>query len=192
MRKPLLLALLLLAAPAGATLTDDEVNNNAIGVAAIQIVPGGMPVVAEAGTLSLVAGDIDYVGIQGLVAGDIITVSTTPLDDIDFEDPDTIVGVFDDQGAMECIYDDAFNNELDAFAMGYGSLCRYKIIVPGDYYVGVTGYSPTAFDGTHTDVGDYGLTVTVLLPEPGLVLQLSVGLAGLAWLDRQRRRKVAA
>ena len=129
MRSPLLAALmLLLAAPAGAVLTDDEPTNNTIAGAAgvplqIQIVTPD--IVAETGMLSLVPNDIDYLGIEGLFIGDIVTVSTTPLVDVDFEVPDTIVALFDDASeTMQCLNDDAFNNDMDLFPMGYGSLCR--------------------------------------------------------------------
>jgi hypothetical protein len=186
----LALTLLLLAAPAAAVLTDVEPTNNSIP-APIQI--AAAPLAVDAGTLFLSPGDTDYVGISGLIAGDTVTVSTTPLSDIDFEDPDTIVGVFDDVGAMECLNDDAFNNDMDTFPMGYGSLCRVEITVPGDYFIGVTGFSAVAFDGTHTESGGYALSVTVVpMPEPGLVLQLATGMAGLGLLDRRRRRKIAA
>ncbi len=181
--------LVLLAAPAGATLTDDEAVNNLIQPAAIQIAAAALAV--DAGTLLLNPGDVDYVGIGGLIAGDIVTVSTTPLNDIAFEVPDTIIGLFDDLGTMECLNDDAFNNDMDVFPMGYGSLCRFEIAAAGDYFVGVTGFSGVAFDGTHNETGSYVLSVTVV-PEPGLVIQLGAGLAGLGLLDRRRRRKIAA
>jgi hypothetical protein len=191
MRSSLLsaLTLVLLAAPVGATLTDDEPGNDSRLTGPIQI--SAAPLAVDAGTLLLTPGDADYVGIGGLIAGDIVTVSTTPLNDIDFEVPDTIIGLFDDTGAMECLNDDAFNNDLDVFPMGYGSLCRFEIAAAGDYRVGVTGFSGVPFDGTHSETGAYVLSVTVV-PEPGLVIQLGAGLAGLGLLDRRRRRKIPA
>jgi hypothetical protein len=186
--------LFLLAAPVGATLTDDEPLNDVIATAPIQMV--GATMVADVGKLVLTPGDTDYVGIGSLIAGDTVTVSTTPVTELlidDFENPDTIIGIFDDNEVMECLNDDAFNSDLDTFPMGYGSLCRFRVAVPGDYFVGVTGYSGIAFDGTHTVSGNYVLTVSVVqLPEPGVLVQLGTGLLGLGLLDRRRRRKSAA
>jgi hypothetical protein len=186
--------LLLLAMPAGATLTDDEPLNDDIATAPIQIV--GATMVADVGKLALIPGDTDYVGIGSLIAGDTVTVSTTPVTEQmvdDFENPDTIIGIFDVNSVMECLNDDAFNNDLDTFPMGYGSLCRFRVVVPGDYFVGVTGFSGVAFDGTHSQSGNYVLSVNVVqLPEPGVLVQLGTGLLGLGLLDKRRRRKSAA
>ena len=191
MRNLLVLMLVLLAAPAGAALTEDEPSNNEIATAAIQIVPAGA-VSSNAGMLSFTAGgdDSDYLGIAGLMAGDIVMVSTTPLGDPPyFEIPDTIVGLFDDLETAQCVGDDAFNNDLDQFPTGFGSLCRVEILTDGDYFVGVTGYSPVPFDGDHLEVGEYALSVTVIaLPEPGMMLQLASGLLGLLALHARRRR----
>lgn len=181
----------LFVAPAEAvTLTDDEPDNDSINTAAIDmVVTGGVG--THAGELELVPGDIDYLGISGLVAGDIVTITTTPLEDAAFETPDTIIGLFDDVGSEECESDDAFNNELDPFPTGYGGLCRFVISSAGDYYVGVTGYTSNPFDGQHTVTGTYQLSVTVI-PEPAALLQLVAGATGLAALGWRRRRKPAA
>ena len=200
MRSLLLAALMLLAlaVPVGATLTDDEPLNDVIATASFQLSGGGMSTdpIGDQGRLTLVPGDTDYVGLQGLLAGDTVAISTTPLNEPlfdDFESPDTIIGIFDDNEVMICLNDDAFNNDMDTFPMGYGSLCRFKIVVPGDYYVGVTGFSGVAFDGTHNETGNYMLSVRVVpLPEPGLVLQLGTGLVGLGLLDVRRRKKITS
>jgi hypothetical protein len=85
--------------------------------------------------------------------------------------------------------DDAFNNDLDQFPTGFGSLCRYEIPVAGDYFVGVTGFSAAPFDGAHLEEGIYALAVSVTrLPEPGAMLQLASGALGLAALCARRRR----
>ena len=201
MRSPLLLALtlLMLAAPAGAVLNDDEPSNNDTSTAAIQVVPAGTA--ADVGTLALNPGDADYLGIGPLFENDVVVVSTTPLEDPVsnvFEEPDTVIGVFDDTGTLLCLNDDTFNNDLDemapnGFPLGFGSFCRYEILADGDYFVGVTGWSETAFDGSHGETGSYALSVTVFpVPEPGLMLQLGAGLAGLLLLERRRGRKIAA
>ncbi len=192
MRIPVLFALLqLIASPAAALLLDQEPSNDDISTATIQIFPSGGET-AEVGrfALDVLGGDTDYVGIDNLVPGDVVTVSTTPMGDPpNFESPDTIAGLFDSSGTQLCIQDDAFNNDLDSFPTGFGSLCRYEIAVAGNYYVGITGWSSVPFDGNHFEQGIYSVTVTVSLPEPSLVLQLGAGLLGLAMLDRRRRAR---
>jgi len=78
-----------LAAPASAAITDQEPANDAIATAPILFFKTG-PVTSNGGKLALVAGDIDFLGIAALSAGDAVTVSITPLDDPpNFEDPAT-------------------------------------------------------------------------------------------------------
>ena len=84
----------------------------------------------------------------------VVTATTTPLDDADLEVPDTIMGLFDSSATdpthmILCRVDDAPNNDLitsgggpSAVIIGRGSLCRFEITAPGDYYVGVTGFRP--------------------------------------------------
>ncbi len=185
-----MLPLLAMAAPAGASLTDQEPSNNSVSTAALQLAPSATDgVTTGGGMLSLAAGDTDYVGIAGLAIGDIVNVSTTPLNDPpDFEIPDTIVGVFNSSGVVKCVGDDAFNNDLDQFPTGFGSLCRFEIDAAGNYFVGVTGFSANPFDGAHFEQGSYSVSVTITnLPEPGVLLQLASGVLGLAVLERRRR-----
>jgi len=185
----LALALLATASPAAALLGDHEPSNDSMSTAAIQFTPGAK-VTADGGRFSLAAGggDIDFVGIGGLFVGDIVTLSTTPMVDApDFELPDTIIGLFNSTGTRLCEGDDAFNNDLDNFPTGLGSLCRFQVTADGDYFVGVTGFSATPFDNAHSEEGEYSLTVTVTsVPEPGLLLQLVSGLLGLVVLDKRR------
>jgi len=160
---PAALVPFLIGGSAGA-LIDDEPANNSIATAAIQIVKTGA-VTTQGGKLSLDFSDTDYLGVGGLVAGDIVTISTTPLDDPpQLEDPDTIVGLFKSDSTLICESDDAYNNDLDIFTSGYGSLCRFDIREDGDYFVGVTGFSSIPFDGNHVQSGDYEVTVTVTSP----------------------------
>jgi len=186
------LTLLVIASPATALLLDQEPSNNSVSTATTQLTPIAA-VNADVGRFSFEVGggDTDYIGIGGLFAGDVVTVSTTPMVDApDFQVPDTIVGIFDSAGNELCIGDDAWNNDLDNFPTGYGSLCRYEIDADGDYYVGVTGFTPTPFDGNHSEEGIFSMTITVTaLPEPGALLQLASGLLGLAVLDGRRRRR---
>jgi hypothetical protein len=189
------LLLIVIASPAAALLIDEEPSNNDIANASIQmpIPPIENLVSVDAGVLTFSAGggDLDYLGIGGLLAGDVVNLSTTPLGDPPaFETPDTIAGLFSDNGATECVGDDAFNNDLDQFPTGFGSLCRYEIPSDGDYFVGITGFSAVPFDGAHFEEGKYSLTVNVTrIPEPGVLLQLVSGALGLAALQARRRAK---
>ena len=210
------LMLLVLAAPAGAVFTDQEPANDTIATAPISFHKTG-PVTTNGGKLALVAGDIDFLGIAALSAGDIVTVSVTPLEDPpNLEDPDTMVGLFDSTTVILCQNDQAFNNDLQKHAdetlVGSGSLCRFWITAAGDYYVGVTGFSATAFDGAHGENGAYEVTISVYpgpaptptatptptptatptptpTPEPGALLQLIAGGVGLAFLNKRWLRK---
>ncbi len=161
------LMVLMLAAPAGAVLTDDEPCNDEI--AASGGCPSGAPiqmsktgtVTTDAGEFTLVAGDIDFVGIAALSTGDIVTVTTTPLDDRAttgmLEIPNTMVGLFDSSTTdptqmILCLGDDTQNNELITKSpmnseVGLGSLCRFGITTSGNYYVGVTGFRDKDPDG---------------------------------------------
>jgi hypothetical protein len=142
--------------------------------------------------------------------------------------PDTIVGLFDSSTTdpthmILCRGDDSGNNDLitqGGNPIGAGSMCRFLIAAPGNYYVGVTGYRPTTpfncdpaappghqdecssypFDGGIGSVpceelgiidtcGNYQVTIGVhAVPEPGVILQLVFGGAGLAWLNRRHGR----
>jgi hypothetical protein len=201
---------LVAARPAASVLTDDEPSNNSIGAAAVQIVPTAA-VTTDGGEFRLVYDDIDYVGIGNLASGDIVTVSTTPLDNSTFTDPDTLIGLFTSGGSKECENDDATNNVLwNPPNTGFGSLCRFVIDSAGTWYVGVTGPSDPPFNGVHFQHGVYELHVTINAlvppdptptptpiptatptatptPEPGLLIQLASGLLGLAMLDKRRR-----
>jgi hypothetical protein len=223
------LTVLIFAAPAGAVLTDGSCND-AINVgsgpcrpgAPIQMVKSGM-VTIDAGELDLVAGDIDFIGIAALSIDDVITVTTTPLDDAAFQVPDTIVGVFDSTTTdpvteILCRGNDTANNAQDTCpggdCPGWGSVCRYLVTTPGDYYVGVTGFRPMSpggctpgvnctswpFDGgigatpceeTETfTCGTYQVTIAInTLPESGVILQLAAGGTVLTWLNRRRNRR---
>ena len=156
-----LLLTLLAARPAVSTLTDDEPSNNSIGTAAVQIVPTAA-VTTDGGEFLLFFDDIDYVGIGNLSSGDIVTVSTTPLDDVLFEDPDTFIGLFTSGGSRVCENDDTNNNQLwMPPAAGLGSLCRFVIDSAGTWFVGVTGASDPPFESLHFETGSYELHVSI-------------------------------
>ena len=89
MRKLILAMLLMLltGATAGAgTIVDDESANDLIETAGIQI-PHEADSSAYVGDFSLIpAQDTDFVGLGSLVAGDVITAATTPLEGSGFSD----------------------------------------------------------------------------------------------------------
>jgi len=174
--------------PADAVLTDDEPSNDTIAtVGAPQIAPIAA-VTTDGGEFALIFGDIDYLAIGDLSVGDIVTVSTTPLGDEILFSPDTVIGLFSDGATKRCEGDDSINNEL-MIPDGTGSLCRVRIDSPGTWFVGVTGWSVDPFAETHFHDGVYQLVVTINpIPEPGAMLQLVSGGAGLAWFHRRRKR----
>jgi len=155
-----LMLVLVAPSPADAVLTDDEPSNDTIATAAVQIVPTAA-VTTDGGEFTLVPGDTDYVGIGSLAVGDIVTVSTTPLDDAAFTDPDTMIGVFTSGALRDCDGDDSINNELANPPGGLGSLCRLVIDSAGTWYVGVTGFTDPPFNGNHFESGVYQLLVTI-------------------------------
>jgi hypothetical protein len=150
--------------PAGAVLTDDEPSNDTLP-AAVQIFPTAV-VTTDGGEFTLTFDDIDYLGISSLIVGDIVTVSTTPLDDARFEDPDTFIALFASGGGSAlCENDDTSTNNLlgNPTTTGLGSLCRFVIDSAGTWYVGVTGAGNPDFDenGSHFEAGAYQLVVTI-------------------------------
>jgi len=181
-----------IAMPAGARLEEQESGNDAIATAMIQMVvpPDDNVVMSDTGLLTLDGGDIDYLGLSGLRFGDVVELATTPLGDPPFfETPDTIAGLFSNTGTQECVGDDAYNNDLDRIPTGFGSLCRFQVATDGNYYVGVTGFSETPFDGNHFENGTYSLSVSITrLPEPDAALQLASGVLGLALFGARRAR----
>jgi len=150
-----MLLMLSIGAPAGAgTIADDESANDLIETAGIQIPRASEPD-AHAGDFTLVAGDVDFVGIGPLVAGDVITAATTPLEGSGFSAPDTILAVFDDAGSLV-----AYND--DAGALSPGSALAFEVVSDGDYFVAVSGYGDPTFEGFHSKSGRYALTISLI------------------------------
>lgn len=150
-----MLLMLLTGATAGAgTIVDDESANDLIETAGIQI-PREAGSSAYVGDFSLIPGDADFVGLGSLVAGDVITAATTPLEGSGFSNPDTLLGVFDAAGNRL-----AFND--DAGSIGRGSALAFEVLSAGDYFVAVTGYGNPTFEGPHPESGSYALTISIV------------------------------
>lgn len=177
------LGLLFLTSPASALLMDVEPGNDTIATTGIDIdVTGELS--GDFGLFSLDPGDVDFIGINGLSIGDVITVTTTPLEDPLLEDPDTILGLFNAMGDLLAFSDDAPND--DATFDGLGSLVRFVVDEAGQVFVGISGFGDTNFDGSHSEDGRYIVSITVFhdVPEPGL-LALFGGAAAVLALRRR-------
>jgi hypothetical protein len=131
---------------------DDEDANDEIGTAGIQIARGANDPGVYVGTFSLTSSDVDFIGIGPLVAGDVITAVTTPLEDGAFSAPDTVLGVFNAAGFRLAFNDDA---------NGFGSVIRYVAAADGDYFIAVSGLDDPTFQGLHNEQGSYLLTISV-------------------------------
>ena len=142
-----------ISVPAGTnSILDDENANDQIGTAGIQI-SGGPDPSAYVGSFDLGGSDVDFVGLGSLVAGDVITAVTTPLEDGFFNVPDTLLGVFDAAGVQLTFSDDA--------GSGFGSAIRFLVPSAGSYFLGVTGFGDSLFQGLHNEQGQYVFTVSV-------------------------------
>lgn len=165
------LASLLLALPASALMTDVEPDNNLFLFAPTGIVRAPTPV-AEVGVFNLTSGDLDYVKIEGLVAGDVVNILTTPLLE-PFDSPDTTLSFVDSTG-----FEIAFNDDLED---GLGSVLQVTVEEDGDFFALVQGFD-------EFEVGPYALTISIVpIPEPGTALLLGAGLLAVAGLRRRVR-----
>lgn len=162
------------AGGAQATFFDIEVNNNLWTAQTIARPVGSF---AEVGLLNLTPGDADFVKIK-LYQGETLTAITTPLGNAQFTVPDTQMTLFDGIGSPLMSNDDA--------GTGNGSTIQYLVPVTGDYYIGISGYDDPLFAGSSTQAGNYALTLSVV-PEPGALLAMGIGLAGLIRLRRRSR-----
>jgi hypothetical protein len=166
----------LLAVPsARADIVESEPNNSF--ATADPIARGAVPW-SDVGIMTLggSGGDLDFFSIF-LDVGEVITVVTTPLDNPDFTDPDTVLGFFDPGGGLIVSDDDG--------GPGLGSAVGHVAAFAGTYFIGVTGFPDFGFAGGHTESGRYALTVSIV-PAPGaLSMLLALGVAG---VGRRRRR----
>ena len=194
----------ILAVPAGVILTAsfasaaivETESNNTMGSANILVRP---PVVsADTGVLSLGSEtDVDVFQIN-LLAGDVLSVQTTPLA-VPFTVPDTQIALGNAAGEVVEFGDD--HDDSDSF----GSAFDFLAPADGIYFIGITGWNDlddtnlelgasfasvlnglNADSSAHGETGDYLLTVTVVpVPEPAFAGLAALGLGGLA----MRRRR---
>lgn len=179
-----------------ALIVDTEPNNTIATASAIVRVPGLQFADVGVATLGGTGGDVDVFSIP-LAAGEIITIITTPMSPPDFPLPDTELAFASPAGIILDQNDDA-GGENPVGDFGRGSAIRFQAPVAGTYFIGVTGFDDifadsdaigepfaTHVNGSHTQVGSYALTVSVvLIPEPA-----SLGvLGGLTLLGLRRRR----
>jgi len=155
----------------------------------------------DAGAMHLASGggDVDFFSIR-LEEGEILMAATTPLAEL-FTMPDTILGLFDEDGYLLALNDDAGSNDPGDSEENLGSKIEYHVPEGATYYIGVTGYDDFDFDGygysdtnynmqfngdtPHDQSGAYMLTVTVI-PEPATLSLLTLGL-----ISFLRRRKLS-
>ncbi|MFY9233472.1 MAG: PEP-CTERM sorting domain-containing protein [Fimbriimonadaceae bacterium] len=161
----------LMATSSFAILFETESNND---FASANLIARGTSPWSDIGIMRLggTGGDIDFFKIS-LEVGETIMVMTTPME-VEFDTPDTMLGIFDFSGALVAFNDDAG---------GLGSAVRYTATSTEDHYIGVTGFPDGDFVGDHAQVGDYVLLVGVV-PEPATMTALALGGAFLL-----RRRK---
>ena len=160
------------------TITETEPNNT---IATAIMINRGTPATApwsDNGILNLgpYRQDVDFFSIA-LHQGETITVSTTPLKELN-KKPDTYLALFDSSRNKIIGRDDKSVND-------YGSLITQVIGKTGVYYIGITGTGDPNLNGSGNpwEEGNYRLDVSIV-PEPGSLVLLGVGVAGLV---RRRR-----
>jgi hypothetical protein len=179
----------------------DPANDTRAGADPIPTVPSAHVAVSR-----LLEGDVDFYQLT-LSAGQVLSAMTAPLNFLpsSFSTPDTLVGLFDSDGKLVVVNDDAGDtgfSELDENLGSdnptvpeaiFGSAIRALIPEDGVYYLGVTGFQDDAFVGDHVEFGRYALLIGVAIPEPGSLLLGVVGFAGLSALSaRSIRRRIVS
>ncbi len=96
--------------------------------------------IAEEQPRRSLAGEAHYLGSGGLLAGDIVVISTARWDEANFEGTDIVIGLFTSAEQMKCLGDDALNDELGPLH-GFGSLCQVCSVAP-ESYQGAAGFFP--------------------------------------------------
>jgi len=176
----LLTAVLALSSSAcWATLIESETNDSR---AEANPITRGPVIWVDAGAMDLaIGGDMDFFSIR-LEGEEILMAATTPLAEL-FTMPDTILGLFDDEGTLLVLNNDAGSSDPGDSEENLGSKIEYQATEGATYYIGVTGYDDFDFDGNsdninignpHGETGAYALTITVI-PEPATLILLALG-----------------
>lgn len=170
-------------ASAGGDFADSAGNNGPASADPLGI-SGGQAAIAR-NSFDTAGGDVDFYSVF-LHAGETLNAMTAALEDPNFLDPDTILGVFDTDGTTQLVAnDDAGTHDPDDGDLSdYSSVLRFVAPADGTYYLAVTGFSDFDFVGNHSQVGDYGLMVSIV-PEPASLALLLVGAGAVVWRLRK-------
>ncbi len=138
---------------------------------------------SSSGTYSLAIFDraafdlVDFLSFTGLQPGASFEAETTSAGF------DTILGLFDDAGALIGTNDDG--------GAGLLSLLTGTVGASGTVNLAVSAFSDFGFTGDHGREGDYVLafsaTASSSVPEPGALALFGIGLAGLGYMRRCRK-----
>jgi hypothetical protein len=168
---------------AGTPIPEIEPNNT---FASAQLIARGL--FTPTGSVSILGkitpGDVDYFQFP-LLAGDFVAVNLV-----------TVPGSPSRAGALG-VFDPAGN--LAAYDLYVPSVLTGVVNSNGNWRVAVSGYPDVGstfigddgipFNGTHTQTINYLLTVSLVpVPEPGGLLALGTGVAGLLGYSVRRRR----
>ena len=167
----------------GGDFADSAGNGSPASADALGI-SGGQAAIAR-NSFGTAGGDVDFYAVF-LHAGETLNAMTAALEDPNFLLPDTVMGVFDTDGATQLVVnDDGGTHDPDGGDVtDYSSVVRFVAPADGIYYLAVTGYGDFDFVGDHSEVGDYGLMVSIV-PEPASLALLLLGAGTLAWTMRR-------
>ena len=165
----------------GGDFSDTAANQTRAGADPIGITANQAAVAV--GSLAVDGTDVDFFELN-LKQGDVLSALTAPLKELpnSFDRPDTLIGLFDSNGTMFALGDDAGKDnegdipELEGLSSdfphvekNYGSGIHVVIVADGKYYLGLTGTGDRDFDGLldnsgtpHDKFGDYALLVSVV------------------------------
>ena len=171
----------------------DGTNELMSGADVLNLASGGAQIAVNS-LVPGVPGDVDFYQID-LVAGDVFTAMTAPLDGLsdDFEDPDTMIIFFDSSGNILFDDDQAGGPFSDLAADQFfisdenGSAVHFLAPETDTYFFAVTGFPDEDAIGDHSEQGPYALLVSRVgvIPEPGTLTLLSA--AAIAVVARRRR-----
>ncbi len=132
---------------------------------------------ADLGIGRVTPGDVDFYSVM-LFAGESLNVSVTqvPVNPATF---DSYLGLFDGGGTLIEADDDD--------GPGLVSSITFDVLSTGTYFLGVTGFGDSNFDGIgHSETANYFLTVSAVpVPEPATMTALGLGIVAVL----KRRKK---